>query len=523
MLAYTVRHTLPISKGQSLTCIYSLHLYDNYFFSLFLKVLTHSALNYINKFLYFTHCLTSPSPKPAKMYSFATTLKDRSLFIQSNYIDGQWQPSRSGATFQVTNPADGEVIGLAPESSVEDLEVAIQAASKAFPSWRALSGRQRGRILHKIFQLLLENKEDLGKIILAENGKAKGDAEGEAMFGAGFFEWFAEEASRTYGTVIPHSNATFRTQVVKEPVGVCGLITPWNFPLAMGARKIAAALAAGCTIVLKSDGLTPYSSTALALLCERAGVPKGVFNVVNSLKGTPELGLAMCQSPIVKKISFTGSTRVGRLLMQQSSDTLKKLSLELGGNAPFIVFDDADVEVAVSSALASKFKVTGQTCVCANRIYVQDGIYNRFSKRLVEEVSKFKVGDGRNAGVTHGPMTTGTGRVEEQIKDAVSKGAKVLFGGNKLPNLGENFHELTVLGDVTASAQITSEETFGPIAALFRFKSEDEVVENANKCDVGLASYVMTSDLSRFHRVSERLQFGMVAVNTGVISDAAAP
>lgn len=457
------------------------------------------------------------------MSSFSATLKDSSLFIQSNYINGQWQPSKSGATFQVTNPADDGLIGTAPESTTEDLEDAIKAASQAFPLWRSLSGRQRGRILSKVFQLLLENKEDLGKIILAENGKAKGDAEGEVMFGAGFFEWFAEEASRTYGTVVPHSNSTHRTQVVKEPVGVCGLITPWNFPLAMGARKIAAALAAGCTVVLKSDGLTPFSSTALALLCERAGVPKGVFNVVNSLKGTPELGLAMCQSPTVKKISFTGSTRVGKLLMKQSSDTLKKLSLELGGNAPFIVFDDADVEVAVASALVSKFKVTGQTCVCANRIYVQEGIYDKFSKRLVEEVSKFKVGDGRNAGVTHGPMTTGTSRVEEQVKDAVSKGAKVLLGGNKLPSLGKNFHELTILGDVTSAAQVTTEETFGPIAALFRFKSEDEVVDDANKADVGLASYVMTQDLGRFHRVSERLQFGMVAFNTGVISDSAAP
>lgn len=457
------------------------------------------------------------------MSSLSSTLKDPSLFIQSNYIGGQWQPSKSGATFEVTNPADDAAIGSAPESTTEDLEDAIQAASKAFPSWRALSGRQRGRILVKVFQLLVENKEDLGKIILAENGKAKSDAEGEVLFAAGFFEWFAEEASRTYGTVVPHSNASFRTQVVKEPVGVCGLITPWNFPLAMGARKIAAALAAGCTVVLKSDGLTPFSSTALALLCEHAGVPKGVFNVVNSLKGTPELGLAMCQSPTVKKISFTGSTRVGKLLMKQSSDTLKKLSLELGGNAPFIVFDDADVEVAVASALASKFKVTGQTCVCANRIYVQEGIYDKFSKRLVEEVSKFKVGDGRDATVTHGPMTTGTSRVEGQIKDAVSKGANVLLGGNTLPKLGKNFHELTVLGDVSTSAQVTTEETFGPLAALYRFKTEDEVVNNANKAEVGLASYVMTSDLSRFHRVSERLQFGMVAFNTGVISDSAAP
>lgn len=452
-----------------------------------------------------------------------SALKDPSLVNQNNYINGEWTPSRSGTTFGVVNPADNKVIGHAPESTEEDLQDAIDAASKAFPSWRMLSGRQRGRILTKIFLLLQENKQDLGKIILAENGKSQSDAEGEVLFAAGFFEWFAEEASRTYGTIIPHSNASFRTQVVKQPVGVCGLITPWNFPLAMGARKVAAALAAGCTIVLKSDGLTPFSSTALALLCERAGVPKGVFNVVNSLEGTPKLGLAMCESPIVKKISFTGSTRVGKLLMKQSADTLKKLSLELGGNAPFIVFDDADVEVAVAAALASKFKVTGQTCVCANRIYVQDKIYDQFSKRLVQEVAKFKVGDGRDPTVTHGPLTTGTSRVEEQIKDAVAKNARVLLGGKKMTSLGDKFHELTVLGDVSDSASIATEETFGPIAALFRFTTEDEVVDKANTSDVGLASYVMTTDLARFHRVSERLEYGMVACNTGVISDAAAP
>lgn len=457
------------------------------------------------------------------MPSFATTLKDPSLFIEKSYINGQWVSSSSDQTFDVFNPADELLIGTSPESNVQDLEDAIQAASKAFPSWRSLSGRQRGRIITKVFNLIVENKEDIGKIIVAENGKAKGDAEGEALFAASFFEWFGEEASRTYGDIVPHSNATFRTRVIKEPVGVCGLITPWNFPLAMGARKIAAALAAGCTVVLKSDGLTPFSSNALALLCERAGLPKGVFNVVTSLSRTPELGLALCQSEIVKKISFTGSTRVGKLLMKQSSDTLKKLSLELGGNAPFIVFNDADVETAVSSALISKFKVTGQTCVCANRIYVQEEIYETFSKRLVEEISKFKLGDGRDSSVTHGPLTNGTAKVEEHIQDAVKKGATVLSGGNKLPKLGKNFHELTVLGDVSDDMNLSNEETFGPVAALFKFKTEDEVIVRANRSTVGLASYVMTSDHARSYRVSERLEFGMVALNTGVISDAAAP
>lgn len=456
--------------------------------------------------------------------SFASTLRDPTLFIEKSYINGQWVPSKSKNTFAVTNPASDALLGSCPESTTDDLNDAIQAASRAFPTWRALSGRQRGRILRALFDLLSENKLDLGRIITAENGKAKVDAEGEVLFAASFFEWFAEEAPRIYGDVIPHSNATNRTHVIKEPVGVCGLISPWNFPLAMGARKVAAALAAGCTVVLKPDGLTPFSSNAMAKLAERAGVPKGVINVVTALDNTPQIGLALCESNIVKKVSFTGSTRVGKLLMKQSSNTLKKLSLELGGNAPFIVFDDADVEVAVASVLISKFKVTGQTCVCANRIYVQDGIYDRFSKRIVEEVNKFRVGNGLdNASITHGPMTNGVDKMEEHVKDAVSKHAKILLGGNRLPALGTNFYELTILGDVDDTMRVSKEETFGPLAALFRFATEEEVINRANNCDVGLASYVMTTDLARSYRVSERLEFGMVALNTGGISDAPAP
>lgn len=445
------------------------------------------------------------------------------MLVGKSYINGQWVPSKSNGTFEVRNPATDDVLGTCPESTTEDLEDAIQAASAAFKEWAALPGRQRGRILRRLYDLLLENKEDLGKIITSENGKAKGDAEGEVLFAASFFEWFGEEAARIYGDVVPHTNPTFRSRIIKQPVGVCGLIVPWNFPLAMGARKIAAALAAGCTVVMKSDGLTPYSSNALAVLGERAGIPKGVFNIVTALDNTPKLGLALCESDTVKKISFTGSTRVGKLLMQQSAGTLKKLSLELGGNAPFIVFDDADVEVAVSSAIIAKFKVTGQTCVCANRIYVQEGIYDKFSKRFVEEVKKFKIGDGADTSVTHGPLTNGIGKVEEHIKDAVGKSAKLLFGGNPLPSLGKNFHELTVLGDVDDSMLITTEETFGPIAALVKFSSEEEVVKRANKSEVGLASYIMTSDLARSTRVSENLEAGMVAINTGVISDAPSP
>ena len=316
--------------------------------------------------------------------SFASSLNDPSLFVEKSYIDGQWVSAKSNKTFNVYNPATEAHIGTCPESNTEDVDAAIQAAAKAFPAWRSQSGRQRGRILRRLFDLLVENKEDIGKIITAENGKATPDAQGEALFAAGFFEWFSEEAPRIYGDVVPHSNPSARTHILKEPVGVCGLITPWNFPIAMGARKVAAALAAGCTVVMKSDGLTPFASNVMAVLAERAGVPKGVFNVVTALENTPTLGLALCQSDIVKKISFTGSTRVGKLLMSQSSNTLKKLSLELGGNAPFIVFDDADVETAVTSAVISKFKVTGQTCVCANRFFVQEGIYKKFSRRLVE-------------------------------------------------------------------------------------------------------------------------------------------
>lgn len=455
--------------------------------------------------------------------SLGHALKDSSLFIDKAYINGEWTSSSSGKTFEVKNPASEEVLGTCPESNLKDLNSAIDAAHRALPAWRSMSGRQRGRILRKLYDLLLENKEDIGKIITAENGKAKGDAEGEVLFSASFFEWFSEEAPRVYGDIIPHSNSNLRIQVIKEPIGVCGLITPWNFPLAMGARKIAAALAAGCTTIVKSDGLTPFSSNALAVLAERAGLPKGVLNVITALDNTPQIGLAMCESDIIKKISFTGSTRVGKLLMKQSSSTLKKLSLELGGNAAFIVFDDADVETAVQSALISKFKVTGQTCVCANRIFVQDGIYDKFSQRLVEEVKKFKVGSGIDAATTHGPLTNGTSKVEEHIKDAIKKNAKILLGGKLLPAIGKNFHELTVLGDVDDSMQVTTEETFGPLAALTKFKTEEEVIRRANKCDVGLASYLMTTNLARSHRVSEALETGMVAINTGVISDASAP
>lgn len=458
------------------------------------------------------------------MTSLTSTLKDPSLLVESRpFINGEWPLFTSSQTFPVCNPATNTIIGSAPECTVDDVNSAISAASEAFPLWRAQSGRQRAKIIRKIAELLAEHKTDIAKIITAENGKAKADAEGEVMFSAGFFEWFAEEAPRLYGDVVPHSQPNSRIQVIKQPVGVCGLITPWNFPLAMAARKVAAALAAGCTIVLKTDGVTPFSGNVLGVLAERAGLPKGVLNIVTALDNTPKLGLALCESDVVKKISFTGSTRVGKILMKQSADTLKKLSLELGGNAPFIVFDDADVETAVSSAIIAKFKVTGQTCVCANRIYVQEGIYDQFSKRLVEEVGKFKVGNGADPSVTHGPMTTSVDKVEEHVQDALKNKATLLFGGQRLPDLGKNFFQPTVLGDVDDTMAVTYEETFGPLAALTKFKTEDEVIARANKSDVGLASYIMTNNLARSHRVQERLEFGMVAINTGVISDWAAP
>ncbi|OAQ78099.1 succinate-semialdehyde dehydrogenase NADP+ [Purpureocillium lilacinum] len=442
--------------------------------------------------------------------AIANGLHDVALIQEKAYINGEWVSSMSGKTFDVSNPATGQIIGTAPECGTDDLDAAVNAASKSFHTWRAYSGRQRGRILRKLFDLIVENKVDIGKIITAENGKSKLDAEGEALFAAGFFEWFSEEAPRIYGDVAPHSAPNSRIQVLKQPVGVCGLITPWNFPIAMASRKVSAALAAGCTVVLKSDGVTPFATNVLAVLGERAGIPKGVLNIVTALENTPKLGLALCESEPVKKISFTGSTRVGKILMQQSSSTLKKLSMELGGNAPFIVFDDADIETAVASAIIAKFKVTGQTCVCANRIYAQDGIYDSFSKKLVEEVHKFNVGDGANSSVTHGPLTIGINKTEEHVQDAVKKKASILLGGKRLTSLGPNFFELTVLGDVTDDMAVMHEETFGPLAALSRFKTEDEVIKRANAAEVGLAAYLMTSDLNRQYRVSERLEFGGV-------------
>ncbi|CAI7667021.1 hypothetical protein PCG10_001895 [Penicillium crustosum] len=452
-------------------------------------------------------------------------LKDPSLLIGQNYIDGKWVEAESGKRFNVTDPASGKLIGSCPESDTRDAQRAIDSAAAALPSWRSRAGRNRSRILRRWYELVMENQEDLATLITWENGKAKPDATGEVLFAASFLEWFAEEAARIYGDVIPHTQPSFRVSVLKEPIGVCGLITPWNFPAAMITRKLGPALAAGCTVVVKTAGETPFTANALLKLGERAGIPAGVINSVAALENTPEIGQALCSSNTVRKISFTGSTRVGKLLMQQSSNSLKKLGLELGGNAPFIVFEDADLGLAVEAAIGSKFKSSGQTCVCSNRIFVQESIYPEFIRRLKSAVSRFQVGNGFDKTTTHGPLVTSAAveRVAGLVDDAVKRGAKVEIGGKRRTDLGPNFFEPTILTNVSADMTVVNEEIFGPVAPIFSFRTEDEVVATSNACDVGLASYIFTQDVTRANRVSELLQFGMVAINTGVISDAASP
>jgi len=371
----------------------------------------------------------------------------------------------------------------------------------------------------------MENADDLATLITWENGKPLADAKGEVTYAANFFEWFSEEAPRQYGDTIPATIPGNRIATIREPIGVCGLITPWNFPAAMITRKIGPALAAGCTVVAKSPGETPFTSLAIAELGHRAGIPKGVVNIISALENTPEIGNLLTTSPIIKKVSFTGSTGVGKLLMKQSSSTLKKLSFELGGNAPFIVFDDADVDIAVAGAVASKFRSSGQTCVCANRILVQSGIYDSFAQKLAAKVNDFKVGYGYEEGVTHGPLIhdRAISKVDDHVRDAEKKGAKVIQGGQKIPELGSNFFQPTVMTGMTTDMQLASEETFGPVAGLFKFETEEEVVKLANSSEVGLAGYFFSRDLQRIYRVAEALEVGMVGVNTGLISDPAAP
>lgn len=381
-------------------------------------------------------------------------------------------------------------------------------------------------MLRRWYQLMIDNADDLATLITWENGKPFADAKGEVTYAANFFEWFSEEAPRVYGDTIPSSVPGNRIMTVKQPVGVCGMITPWNFPAAMITRKVAPALAAGCTVVAKSPGETPFTANALAELARRAGIPKGVVNIVTADKNTPEVGEIITTNPDVRKVSFTGSTNVGRLLMKQASSTIKKVSWELGGNAPFIVFDDvADIEAAVNGAIASKFRSSGQTCVCANRIYVQKGVYEEFAKRFSEKVKGFKVGSGFGDGITHGPVIheRAVNKVDQHVRDAESKGAKVVLGGKKMPEIGTNFYDPTVLTGMKKDMLIASEETFGPVAALFPFETEKEVVDLANSAEVGLAGYFFSSDVQRIFRVAEELEVGMVGVNTGLISDVASP
>ncbi|MCJ1330214.1 succinate semialdehyde dehydrogenase NADP+ linked [Thelotrema lepadinum] len=455
----------------------------------------------------------------------APKLNDPTLFKQKCYIGGEWIGAKSGQTFEVHDPASGKLIGSCPELSKEDTDNAVKIAAEALVSFRKTTGRERARILHKWYQLMMDNSEDLAKLITWENGKPLTDAKGEVNYAAAFFEWFGEEAPRSYGETIPATVPGNRVFSVKEPVGVCGLITPWNFPAAMITRKIGPALAAGCTVVAKSPGETPFTSLALAELAHRAGVPKGVVNFVTALKNTIEVGEALTSNQTIRKVSFTGSTPVGKILMKQSADTLKKLSFELGGNAPLIVFDDADMEVAVNGAIACKFRSSGQTCVCANRIYVQDGIYDIFANKFAEKVKAFKVGNGFEDGTTHGPLIhdRAISKADAHVRDAEKKGAKITVGGQKMPDLGENFFQPTVLTGMKMDMQLASEETFGPVAGLFPFKTEKDVVEMANQAEVGLAGYFFSRDIQRIYRVAEALEVGMVGVNTGLISDAASP
>ena len=450
-------------------------------------------------------------------------LKDPSLLCGQAFVAGEWVGAKDGATFDVKNPARGDVLTALPDLEVADATRAIDAAYDVQKDWAAHTGKERAAILRKWYELIVENADDLATILTAEMGKPLAEAKGEILYAASFIEWFGEEAKRIYGETVPGHQRDKRITVLKEPIGVVASITPWNFPSAMIARKVAPALAAGCTFVARPAKETPLSALGLALLAERAGVPKGVLSVLTSSKARP-IGKEFCENGKVRKLTFTGSTEVGRILMAQCAPQIMKLSLELGGNAPFIVFDDANLDDAVEGALISKFRNNGQTCVCANRIYVQSGVYDAFSKKLAAAVSKMQIGDGLADGVTTGPLIDqgGVEKVEEHIEDAVSKGANVIVGG-KRHALGRTFFEPTVLTDVTSEMMVTNEETFGPVAPLFKFETEEEVLAAANDTIFGLASYFYSNDLSRVTRMQEGLEYGIVGVNTGLISTEVAP
>ena len=452
----------------------------------------------------------------------SVALKDPTLLRQQCYVDGRWIGADDGGSMPVVDPATGELVGTAPVFHAAETRRAIEAADRALPAWRAKTAKERSAILRKWNDLMLANADDLALILTTEQGKPLAEAKGEITIGAAYVEWFAEEAKRIYGDVIPTIGNDRRLVVVKEPVGVCAAITPWNFPSSMITRKVSPALAAGCTVVIKPAEATPFSAFALGELAHRAGFPPGVLNVITG--DAPSIGAEMCANPTVRKVSFTGSTEVGRLLMKQVAPTVKKISLELGGNAPFIVFDDADLDAAAEGAIISKYRNAGQTCVCANRFFVQDGVYEAFAQKLAAKVRALKVGRGTESGVTQGPLINAEAiaKVEEHMSDATSRGAKVAIGG-KRHALGGTFYEPTVLTGVTPDMQIFREETFGPVAPLIPFKDDAEVVELANRTEFGLASYFYSRDIGRIWRVAEALEYGMVGVNTGLITTEVAP
>ncbi len=446
------------------------------------------------------------------------------LLHNQAYINGIWRNASNGKSFSVVNPYNGEEIGQVPDMGVEETKEAIEAAAAAFQTWRKKSANSRAKILRRWHQLQLEYVDELAQLLTIEQGKPLAEAKGEIKYGASFVEWFAEEARRVYGDVIPGHARNMRITVIKQPVGVIGAITPWNFPSAMISRKVAPALAAGCTVVLKPAEDTPLSALALAALAEQAGFPKGVLNIVTT-KNPAAIGQELTSNSLVRKISFTGSTKVGKLLMKQCADSVKKISLELGGNAPFIVFDDADVDAAVNGAIAAKYRNAGQTCVCANRIFVQDAVYGEFAEKFSAAVAKQQMGDGLKEKVTIGPLINidALEKVKAIVADAKANGASILTGGNITPDTKGHFYEPTVLTNVNRTMQVFKEEIFGPIAPLFKFETEEEVLELANDTSYGLASYFYGRDYARIWRVAEALEYGMVGINTGMISTTVAP
>ncbi|VDC06155.1 unnamed protein product [Peniophora sp. CBMAI 1063] len=451
-------------------------------------------------------------------------LKDSELFQTKAFINGKWVDANDGATLKVTNPATDEELGTIPEMTTAEAKQAIEAASEAFKTWGKTTAKHRHDLMVKFYNLMKEHEEDLARLMTLENGKTLAEAKGENTYSASFIEWFAEEAVRAYGEHIPSAVPNVRNVVIQQPVGVVSIMTPWNFPSAMITRKLGAALAAGCTTVIKPPPETPYSALALVVLAKRAGIPDGVINVVTTQKNVSEVAKELCENPIVKKISFTGSTQVAKLLSKMATSTLKKVSLEAGGNAPFIVFDDADIDAAVEGALASKFRGTGQTCVCANRIYVQSSVYAEFASRLAEKVSSFKIGNGLDKDTTHGPLIhkRAVDKVASHVNDAIEKGAQVLIGGRPVDGPG-SFFKPTILSDVPTNALLNDEETFGPVAALIKFETEEEVIKLANDTPYGLAGYFFSRDVGRVWRVAEALEVGMVGTNTGLISQAVIP